>query len=246
MKEFLFDRLIAFVFLLIFSPIILLFLFLIWAQDFYSPFYVAKRVGQNEKLFNMIKLRSMKKGADKSGVDSTSSNDQRITAVGHFIRRYKLDELSQLFNVVTGHMLLVGPRPNVKRETDLYTDQEKKILSVKPGITDLSSIVFADEGDILKNSKDPDIDYNQLIRPWKSRLCLFYIENRTLLMDIKILWFTVLTFLSRNKALQEIKALLLEKGADKKLVEVVERTKPLVPTPPPGSTEIVTTRENHG
>ncbi len=73
----------------------------------------------------------------------------------------------------------MGPRPNVKRETDLYTDQEKRILSVKPGITDLSSIVFADEGEILKDSKDPDIDYNQLIRPWKSRLCLFYIENRT-------------------------------------------------------------------
>lgn len=242
MKELLFDRFVAFVSLVIFSPVIIIFLILIWAQDFYSPFYIAKRVGKNGIQFDMIKLRSMKKGADKSGVDSTSANDQRITAVGHFIRRYKLDELSQLINVVSGHMLLVGPRPNVKRETDLYTDQEKQILSVKPGITDLSSIVFANEGDILKDSKDPDIDYNQLIRPWKSRLCLFYIENRSLLMDIQILWLTVLTFFNREKTLQKIKALLLKKGADKDLLTIVLRENPLIPTPPPGSTQIVTER----
>ena len=89
--------------------------------------------------------------AEKTGVDSTAANDQRITAIGHFIRRYKLDELSQLWNVLRGDMSLFGPRPNVKRETDLYTAVEKQLLEAKPGITDFASIVFSDEGNILKN-----------------------------------------------------------------------------------------------
>ena len=92
--------------------------------------------------FNMIKLRSMVKNADKSGVDSTSSSDRRITSTGKFIRKFKLDELTQLINVLRGEMSLAGPRPNVKSETDLYTDAEKRLLKVKPGINDISSIVF--------------------------------------------------------------------------------------------------------
>jgi lipopolysaccharide/colanic/teichoic acid biosynthesis glycosyltransferase len=137
--------------LLVASPILLPVMFLVWKQDRHSPFYVAPRVGRGEKPFKMVKLRSMIINADKSGVDSTGSNDRRITPVGHFIRRYKLDELTQLWNVLKGDMSLVGPRPNVKRETDLYTLEEKKLLSVKPGITDFASIVFSDEGDILKD-----------------------------------------------------------------------------------------------
>lgn len=243
MKDLLFDKLISLFLLVVFSPIVIFFLFLIWVQDYFSPFYIAKRVGKNDQEFNMIKLRSMKKGADKSGVDSTSSNDQRITAVGHFIRRYKLDELSQLFNVVSGHMVLVGPRPNVKRETDLYTTEEKRILTVKPGITDLSSIVFADEGDILKNSTDPDIDYNQLIRPWKSRLCLFYVDHRSLCLDIKILFLTVLNFFNRSASLKKIREILQSSGiSDEEFLSVCERKVDLKPTPPPGSKDIVTSR----
>ena len=126
----------------------------------------------------MVKIRSMIINADKTGVDSTSSDDMRITSVGKVIRKLKLDELSQLWNVLIGDMSLVGPRPNVKSETDLYTKIEKNLLNVKPGITDFSSIVFSDEGDILSGSDDPDLLYNQLIRPWKSRLSLFYIEKR--------------------------------------------------------------------
>ena len=107
--------------------------------------------------------------ADSSGVDSTSATDSRITSIGHVIRRFKLDELTQLWNVFLGDMSLVGPRPNVRKETDLYTIPEKLLLTVRPGITDISSIIFSDEGDILANKKDPDLAYNQLIRPWKSR-----------------------------------------------------------------------------
>ena len=145
---------------LIFSiPILLPTMFLVWVQDRCSPFYIASRVGKNGVLFHMVKLRSMVINADKSGVDSTSSSDIRITFVGHLLRRYKLDELTQLWNVLKGDMSLVGPRPNVKRETDLYTLEERKLLIVRPGITDFASIVFYDEGEVLKDTKDPDIAY---------------------------------------------------------------------------------------
>jgi lipopolysaccharide/colanic/teichoic acid biosynthesis glycosyltransferase len=180
--------------LLLSSPVLLPVMFLVWLQDKHSPFYVASRVGRNELPFKMIKLRSMVINADKSGIDSTAANDNRITAVGQFIRRYKLDELTQLWNVLKGDMSLVGPRPNVKRETDLYTPLEKKLLRVKPGITDISSIVFSDEGDILKDQTDPDIAYNQLIRPGKSLLGLLYIDNQSLVLDLNLCF---LTFISQ-------------------------------------------------
>ena len=116
------DILASFFGLLIASPILLLVMFLVWKEDRKSPFYIAPRSGKNGATFKMVKLRSMVVGADKLGVDSTSGNDMRITPIGHKIRRYKLDELIQLWNVLIGDMSLVGPRPNVKSETDLYTD----------------------------------------------------------------------------------------------------------------------------
>lgn len=240
-------RIIDFVFsflgLLLFSPVLLPVMFLVWIQDWHSPFYVAPRMGKGEKPFKMVKLRSMVKNADKSGVDSTSSNDKRITGVGRFIRRYKLDELTQLWNVFLGDMSIVGPRPNVKRETDLYTKEEKKLLTVKPGITDFSSIVFSDEGDILKDESDPDIAYNQLIRPWKSKLGIFYIAHRSLLLDIRLMFLTAKAVLSREKALEAVSGILVQMNADPELVRVSKRQDPLVPTPPPGATKIVTNRE---
>ena len=173
------DVLVSFFGLLFLSPVLAVVMFFIWKQDRHSPFYVAPRVGKDGRIFRVVKLRSMVAGADKTGVDSTSAYDPRITSIGRFIRRFKLDEFTQLWNVLKGEMSLAGPRPNVKRETDLYTDVEKGLLSVKPGITDFSSIVFSDENDILKDSKDPDIDYNQLIRPWKSRLGLLYVKHQS-------------------------------------------------------------------
>jgi len=140
-------------------------------------------------------------------------------------------------------MSLVGPRPNVKRETDLYTKEEKRLLTVKPGITDFSSIVFADEGDILKDQSDPDIAYNQLIRPWKSRLGIFYIDKRNLFIDLKLIYLTVLAFVSRDRALQSISESLNNMQADSELVRVSLRKDILLPTPPPGSNRIVTNRD---
>ncbi|MFZ2783824.1 MAG: sugar transferase [Sediminibacterium sp.] len=229
--------------LLVCSPILLPVIFLVWIQDWHSPFYIAERVGKGNTLFNMVKLRSMVINADKSGVDSTSSNDRRITGVGRFIRKYKMDELSQLWNVLIGDMSLVGPRPNVKRETDLYTIEEKKLLTVKPGITDFSSIVFSDEGDILKDSPDPDISYNQLIRPGKSMLGIFYIENRSIAIDIKLIYLTIVAIISKEKALLSIVSILKSLNADPKLIEIASRVNPLVPMPPPGAKNIVTNRE---
>lgn len=238
-----FDIIASLIGLLIFSPLLTLFTFLIWLQDFKSPFYISNRVGKNEKIFKIIKLRSMVIDADKKGIDSTSLNDERITRIGHFIRSYKLDELSQLWNVFKGDMSLVGPRPNVKRETDLYTTTERELLSIKPGITDFASIVFADEGEILSGAKDPDISYNQLIRPGKSELSLFYILHQSFLLDIFILILTIITIFSRAKSLSLLTYTLKKLGAKTELIELAGRKKPLFPMPPPGASKIVTTRD---
>lgn len=237
------DILASLVGLILASPILLIFMFLVWRQDGHSPFYIAPRMGKAEQPFKMVKLRSMIKNADKSGVDSTAADDMRITRVGHLIRKFKLDELTQLFNVLKGDMSLVGPRPNVQRETDLYTAEEKRLLSVRPGITDFSSIVFSDEGDILEGQDDPDIAYNQLIRPGKSRLGLFYIENRSLFVDIQLIWLTALAIIGRERALAGVSRLLGKLDAEADMMEMAARQTPLVPSPPPGADKIVTNRE---
>jgi lipopolysaccharide/colanic/teichoic acid biosynthesis glycosyltransferase len=224
------------------SPILFPVTLLVWLTDGKSPFYIAPRVGRDGKIFQMVKLRSMVIDADKLGIDSTKTNDSRITPIGHFIRRYKFDEIFQLWNVVKGDMSLVGPRPNVKRETDLYTDIEKKLFSVRPGITDPSSIVFSDLGDILKDYSDPDLAYNQLVRPWKSRLSIAYIENQTFLLDIKLILITIIAIFSREIALQEVNKVLLQMDVDDLLIKMASRKVELYPFPPLGATEIVVSR----
>lgn len=236
------DFIFSFLGILIFSPLIIVLSILIWLQDFNNPFYFANRVGKNFKIFKMIKFRSMIVNADQTGVDSTSSNDKRITKLGRLIRKYKIDEIPQLFNVILGQMSLVGPRPNVKRETDLYTKQEKLILTIRPGITDFSSIVFSDEGNILKDSQDPDLEYNQLIRPWKSRLAIFYVLNSSILIDIKIIYITAYSLYNKKEALFKISKILKQKKAENNLLKIVKRDKKLVPTPPPGSNRVVRSR----
>lgn len=232
----------SFIGLLLSSPLLVPVLILVSVQDFHSPLYVAPRVGRGGKIFRMVKLRSMTVGADRSKVDSTSASDSRITPIGHFVRAYKLDELTQLWNVLKGDMSLVGPRPNVQRETGRYTQVERELLSVRPGITDIASIVFSDEGEILKDSTDPDLDYNQLIRPWKSRLGLLYVKNRSFLLDIRLILLTALTFVSREKALNGVQRLLDDLHADEMLKQVAERREKLQPFPPPGADEVVTSR----
>ena len=228
--------------LLLGLPILLPITFLVWVQDLKSPFYIPVRVGKNNKQFKMIKLRSMVVDADSSGVDSTSSNDNRITKIGHIIRKFKLDELTQLWNVFKGDMSLVGPRPNVISETNLYTDVEKKLLKVRPGITDLSSIIFSDEGDILANKNNPDLAYNQLIRPWKSRLGILYIENQSTLLDIQLIFLTIIAIFSRKTAIRWISKKLIDMDANDNIVEISKREIELYSYPPPGSNKVVTSR----
>jgi lipopolysaccharide/colanic/teichoic acid biosynthesis glycosyltransferase len=238
-----FDIIVSSIGLIAASPLLCPVIFLVWKKDQYSPFYIAPRVGKNGRLFKMVKLRSMVINADKSGVDSTGANDQRITKVGHFIRRYKLDELTQLWNVLKGDMSLVGPRPNVQRETDLYTQVERKLLSVKPGITDFASIIFSDEGDILKDAQDPDIAYNQLIRPGKGYLGLFYIEHSSLWLDIRLCFYTLISIFSRKLALRYVCSTLSSLNAPDNVLQIAHRKDPLCPMPPPGSVKIVTSRD---
>lgn len=228
--------------LIVFSPLLLTFIFLIWIQDWHSPFYVAPRIGRFGIPFRMVKLRSMTIYADRSGVDSTADNDVRITPVGKLVRKYKLDELMQLWNVFIGQMSLVGPRPNIERETDIYTSAERELLSVKPGITDFASIVFADEGRILRDCIDPDISYHQLIRPSKSSLGLFYILHQSVLLDILLVLITLLSLFSRQLALRLNCAVLACLGAPIELLQVASRSMPLIPSPPPGALNVVTSR----
>ena len=206
----------------------------IWLQDFSNPIYFSKRAGQNGKEFKMFKLRSMVANAENSGVLSTSSKDKRITPLGHFVRRYKFDEALQLINVIKGDMSLVGPRPNVLSEVALYTPTEKGLLSVRPGITDLASIVFSDEGDILRESSDPDWDYMRLIRPGKSELGIFYVENRNIFLDFQIVILTLLNLFSRKSALHRISRILISHNAPQSLSTLALRNSSLEPRDPPG------------
>jgi len=215
---------------------------LIWLQDFKNPFYVAPRTSRGFGTFRMVKFRSMVIKADKTGVDSTAVNDPRITIIGKFVRRLKIDELPQLWNVLKGDMSFVGPRPNVKRETVMYTTEENKLLTMRPGITDFSSIVFSDEGDILEGAEDPDLIYNQIIRPWKSRLGIFYVEHHSISVDVSIIYLTILAAVDKQKALTKLVKLLQKLGCRQELLDVVSRKHELVPAPPPGADEIVELR----
>lgn len=229
--------------LLVVSPILLIFMLLVWMQDWQSPFYMAPRVSRGGGTFKMVKLRSMVVGADRTGVSSTAAGDKRVTSLGRTIRRLKLDELTQLWNVLVGEMSLVGPRPNVRTwGVDLFTSEEKRLLTVRPGITDFASIVFSDEGDILAGRPDPDLAYNQLIRPWKNRLGLFYIEHRSVMLDLQLILLTALSIVSRTRALERVSRLLAKKGASTDLVVIARRETDLVPTPPPGATEVCCSR----
>lgn len=163
-------------------------------------FYRGERVGRGGELFRIFKFRSMRVTQTK-GPDTTSADDDRVTTVGRFIRRFKLDELSQLLNVVAGDMSLVGPRPQVKWCVDLYTDEEREVLTVRPGITDFASIKFHDEGGIIARSgySDPDRAYLELIHPEKMRLQLEYVRTQSLAVDLRILMETLST-LFRTRA----------------------------------------------
>ncbi len=187
----LFDIVCSFFGLFASSLLLLCIAALIKMEDGGSVFYRGVRVGRHGKRFNIFKFRTMVVDAEKNGVSSTPYDDPRITRIGHFLRKYKLDELPQLLNVLKGEMSFVGPRPQVQWAVDLYTAEEREVLSVRPGITDYASLRFLNEGKILKGSVDPDKDYMERIHPEKMRLNLEYIRTQSFWRDIKIVFQTM-------------------------------------------------------
>jgi len=224
------------------APVVAVCAVAIWAQDRHNPFYLAPRIGLHGHQFTMFKLRTMTVAASQSEVDSTAADDPRLTAAGRFIRRFKLDELPQLLNVVGGAMRMVGPRPQVAREVAIYTDEERRLLTVPPGVTDLSSIVFSDLQEILAGASDPNLAYSQLVRPWKARLGLLYVERRSSRLDLTIIWLTVVNAVARRRALASIQRITSDLGASDELVRVCGRREPLEPAPPPGARSVVRSR----
>ena len=154
-------------------------------------FYLQERVGKNMKLFKLFKFRTMQVEADKQAAITVGTRDPRITSAGFYLRKYKLDELPQLINVLQGNMSLVGPRPELKKFVDLYSEQQREVLSVKPGITDLASIQFRNENELLEGKPDPIDFYIHEIMPVKLDLNKKYIQNQSLSLDVKIIAQTI-------------------------------------------------------
>ena len=173
--------------LIVLSPVMLVAALAIRLHDGGPAFYRGRRVGHGGRPFSMLKFRTMCVDADRRGGASTAADDDRLTTVGRFLRRFKLDELPQLINVLTGDMSLVGPRPQVEWAVARYTAEERDLLSVRPGMTDWASIRFANEAELLRGSADPDRDYFEKIAPEKIRLGLEYVRTRSLAMDLRII-----------------------------------------------------------
>lgn len=185
-----FDIIFSIIGLVILSPIFIVLYLLIRIESKGGGFYSQERIGKNGKPFKLYKFRSMRIGSDKKGLITIGEKDNRITKTGFILRKYKLDELPQLWNVFIGDMSLVGPRPEVKKYTDLYTEEQKQVLQVRPGITDWASIKYVDENKILGEAKDPDEAYVNLIMPNKIKLNMVYIQHQTLGEYFKIIFTT--------------------------------------------------------
>ena len=155
-------------------------------------FYFQERVGKNSRTFKLIKFRTMRANSDKKGLLTIGGRDPRVTAIGYYLRKYKLDELPQLLNVLVGSMSLVGPRPEVSKYVNLYNAKQLQVLNVKPGITDFASLEFINENDLLAQSSNPEETYINSIMPQKLDLNLQYIAQQSFMTDIKIITHTLL------------------------------------------------------
>lgn len=198
-----FDIFFAFISIVVFSPVILLICVLIRLGSRGPVFYRGVRTGLNGKPFRIFKFRTMVENAEKIGGPSTALNDPRLTKTGKFLRKYKLDELPQLINILMGEMSIVGPRPQVEKYTKAYKGEEEMILSVRPGLTDFASIRFINLDKVLGDDR-VDEKYIRDVEPEKNRLRLRYVQERTMWVDIKIIYRTFLRML-RIKALWNIR-----------------------------------------
>jgi lipopolysaccharide/colanic/teichoic acid biosynthesis glycosyltransferase len=190
--------------LIVLLPLLLVIAILVRVGSPGPVFYRGLRVGQFGVPFRMFKFRTMVVNAEALGGSATPQDDPRITGVGRLLRRYKLDELPQLLNLVRGEMSLVGPRPEVQKYAGMYAEEEKLILQLRPGITDWASIWNSNEAAVLDGSKDPEKAYEELIRPTKVALQLFYFRNRSLLTDCKIAFHTLCRLVWENWTPREL------------------------------------------
>jgi len=192
-----FDIIFSFLGLIIISPFLLAIAIMIKISSPGPVFYRGERIGKLGKPFRIFKFRTMVENADKMGGPSTASDDPRLTKIGNFLKKYQLDELPQLINVLRGEMSLVGPRPEVKIYVDMMTKEERNIiLSVPQGMTDLASLWDFHEGDILKGSSDPEKTYMEKIRPKKLELQKEYARNHNFFLDLKIIFKTIFKIFS--------------------------------------------------
>lgn len=199
-----FDFLVSSILMILTSPIWLVAAFRIKFYDHGPVFYRAQRIGLQGKSFIMHKFRTMVINAEHIGSSSTSEDDPRITPVGKWMRRWKIDELPQLYDVFTGNMSLVGPRPQVQWAVERYSPEERKVLSLRPGITDWASIVYSNEGEILKGFSNADEAYLRLIHPTKMRLALKYVETASLWTDFQIILATILAIAGKRPTADSI------------------------------------------
>ncbi len=197
----LFDIVVSLFGLLVLSPVFLILSLLIVIDSRGGVFFRGVRVGKDGKDFRIFKFRSMKPDCEGKGKWNVGDNDDRITRMGHFLRKSKLDELPQLINVFIGNMSFVGPRPELRVYTDMYTEREKKILDLKPGITDWASLTNFDQFVGFTNAADPDTYYLEYVRPLKLELQLYYREHHSFLDDIRCIFWTVWKVVSRTQKL---------------------------------------------
>ena len=190
------DILCSFSVLLLLLPVWLVVALLIVLESRGGVFYVQKRVGKDNRDFNLYKFRTMRPDADSKGLLTVGARDSRITRVGYFLRKYKIDEFPQLLNILKGDMSIVGPRPEVRKYVDLYTPEQMRVLTVRPGLTDYASIRYVNESEVLAASEDPERTYIEEVMPAKLALNLQYIENQSLKEDFKLIFKTFTAILS--------------------------------------------------
>jgi lipopolysaccharide/colanic/teichoic acid biosynthesis glycosyltransferase len=162
-------------------------------------FYLQERIGRHGKIFRLFKFRTMRVNADRLQAITVGARDPRITTFGYFLRKFKVDELPQLINVLKGEMSLVGPRPELKKFVDLYSTEQRQVLSVRPGITDPASIKFRNENELLEGRENPIQYYTEVIMPQKLQMNLDYIRKRSVGYDVKLIFFTIFSIFSRRE-----------------------------------------------
>jgi lipopolysaccharide/colanic/teichoic acid biosynthesis glycosyltransferase len=187
----LFDIIFSILGIIILSPFLILISIVVLLTSGGGAFYRQVRVGKNGREFRLIKFRTMRRGADKSGSLTVGMRDSRITSIGFYLRKYKLDELPQLFNVFKGDMSFVGPRPEVPEYMAFYNAEQREVLKVKPGITDYASIVYSEENELLANTQNPEELYIKKVMPAKLKLNRKYIDEMSLSTDIKVILKTI-------------------------------------------------------